>query len=251
MSDYTKNSDIRDRLIFIGVLVWFVWASSGCVTKENRLSLEMADRSIETAQAEVRGPELRKAVEAVAAPDVRAAIEASLAIIDSLLGASRVAIRPPLTLLAQGEPLTEPLPPVAEIRAHSQEWCAKVQQQAGRAGVEAEGVLSVVRWGSAALEFGKQLGGDLLAQALLLVGGGGTVAALAVKGVALWRQTTSLRAALGDAVRFGNDMARADTDTQATRVIEVHKQIQADNGTRGLIQAAGATATAASTQPEA
>ena len=133
--------------------------------------------------------------------------------------------------------------------------CVSFVAERGRVRIEVGAALFVVvdelELGAFALKWGQAIAGDLVSQLLLALGGGTGVAAVVAKGVQVYRtlgklrtEGQELRTAVGDAVAFGNDMADAETNKQAAAVVTAHKKRQSRNGTRKVIQAAGAAVSA-------
>ncbi len=217
-----------------------IFALCGCQARETNLATQQADQAVDAA-GQLLAQRVAPAVASLP-PDVQAAVRSALDDAVLLLTSARESIRPALRLTAGSEPAPESPTSAQAALEHPREFVRRAAVQAGRAEIEVEGYLAWARVGSMALEWGKVAAGDLLSQLLLLTGGGAGAAALLAKGVQIYRKGRELQAATIDAVAFGNDMAKAETDKQAADVITAHKARQDRNGTRKTLQDAGAAA---------
>ena len=66
-------------------------------------------------------------------------------------------------------------------------------------------------------------------------------AELVAKGVQMFRELKTAKAATVDAVAFGNDAAKAVTPEELKGVVDTHERRQITNGTKAVIQKAGAS----------
>ena len=236
------NVRVRSVLRFLVVLVtlWLVLAlCTGCSLRETNKSLQQAGQAVEGAQ-HVLAAKVAPAVASLP-PDLQEAVKQALDQVCQLMTSARESIQPALIVTAGNEPPPVVDTTVQEAIERPAEFTRKAAKQVGRALVEVERVGWWLQVGAVALAFGQAAAGDWLSVLLLALGGGTGAAALAAKGVQVFRR---LKAATTDAVAFGNDMAQATTDDDARAVIKHHKVRQEHNGTRKVIQQAGARSTA-------
>lgn len=226
---------MRHALAFLACAILLL---CGCQARETNKALQQADQAAEGSQrvlAERVAPVVAKLP-----PELQSEVRASLDQVVALLTSCRTSLRPALALTANGEPPPPVDTTVEEAVARPQAFISKAAVQTGRAAVEVERIGWWLSVGTIVLQFGQAIGGDLLSQLLLVAGGGTGAAALLAKGVQVYRKARELQAATVDAVAFGNDMAKAETNEQAAAVVDAHRKRQDRNGTRKAIQLAGA-----------
>lgn len=231
------------RLLVVLVTCWLVLVlGTGCAARETNKSLQQSDQAQEAAQrvlAEKLAPLIAQLTEE-ANRQAREAIDQVL----QLLASGRGSLRPALALTAGNEPPPPVDTTVEEAVQNPHAFTTKAAQQTGRAQVEVENIGWWLSVASIVIQYGQAIGGSLASQLLTGTGMGG----LATAALLLWRQTATLRRALGDSVQFGNEAVdiKPDDDKARGALVKRHKERQRLHGTQGLIKAAGAAVQAPS-----
>jgi hypothetical protein len=223
------------------LLLPFLLLSTGCQLRETNKSLQQADQATEASQkilAEQVAPQV-----ATLSEENKKAVEAALNKICSLLNSARSSIRPALTITAGNEPPPQVDTTVEEAVERTEQFVAKAAMQTGRATVEAEKVSWWLQVTAMALKFGETTASGWMT---LLLSGGGTAGLLAA---GVLKHISKLRTAVKDAVQFGNDAVAINPEDAEARkhLIEKHKKIQEENGTKNVIKSAGAAVKAPTT----
>lgn len=225
-------------LAVLGSVLAVLALCTGCQVRETNKALQQSDQAQEGAQrvlAEKLAPRV------VLLPvEIQAEVKAAMDQVCALLASSRTSLRPALALTAGNEPPPTVDTTVEDAVERPQPFITKAAMQAGRASAEVEQIGWWLSVASVAMLWGQSVGGGLLSQLLLVAGGGTGIAALVAKGVQMFRELKTAKAATVDAVAFGNDAARAMTPEELKSVVDAHERRQSINGTKAVIQKAGA-----------
>lgn len=225
-------------LVVLGTVLAVLTLCTGCQLREINKALQQSDQAQEGAQrviVEKIAPKI-----ALLPLDIQAEVKAAMDQIVALLTSSRTSLRPALALTAGNEPPPPVDTTVEDAVDRPQQFITKAAVQTGRASAEAEEIGWWLSVASAAISWGQHVGGSMLSQLLLLAGGGTGAAALLAKGVQMFRELRTTKTAVGDAVAFGNDAAKAMTPEALKSVVDEHERRQILNGTKAVLQRAGA-----------
>ena len=221
--------------------------TTGCQYRETHIAVAQADQATEGA-----GQVLAEQIAPVAAqlpPEVQEAFRAAVAKVHTLLSSVHTSLQPALVLTAGGEP-APPIPTtVRDAVEHTEDFARTAAMQAGKAQSEVDDALATWDLWSSVLKWGGAIGGDLMSQLLLLIGGGSGAGAAGLAVFRLWQQAKVAKRAVADAVSFGNEAVAIDPKDNESRrkLVEKHKARQAQNGTKTIIKQAGAHVTASLT----
>lgn len=208
-----------------------------CQHRETNIALQQSDQAQEAAQrllAERVAPRL-----AGLPVDAQSSVAATMDQIVQLLTASRTSIRPAIILTAGGEPLPDVRTTIDDAMDRQAYFITALGVQAGRAEAEVERVGWYAAIGSAVIKLGLSAADNWLS---VMLGGGGIGGILLAFGA---RHIGKLKTAVRDSVAFGNEALEVDPSSpdQRRNLVARHKEIQKINGTRSLIDSAGATST--------
>ncbi len=236
------------RFLFIASLTALVlFALCGCQLRETNKAQQQAVQATQASQ-QVLARDVAPAVISLP-PELQAKVKAALEQVCQLLTSAQESMQPALILTAGNEPPPAVETSVEQAVERPQEFMRESAKQTGRALVEVERVGWWLKAGAFALAFGQAVGGDLMSQILLLIGGGTGAGAAGLAVLRLWQNGKKLaseamqaKRAVADAVSFGNEAAEIPPEDPAARadLVKRHKERQRLNGTQEVIKAAGA-----------
>ncbi|NRA40486.1 MAG: hypothetical protein HRU15_20245 [Planctomycetes bacterium] len=212
---------------FLFMLCIFLFV--GCSTRENAVSLKMADQSIEASIATLHAPELIAVLDGIEDHATSDVLNKQLTQVGKYLVQARDNIASPLNILADGKPIDMETS-VSQALLQPELFLNLASKQATRAEIEAETFLS---WNSTIDGFVGYIKGEqgFWAQLLMLLGMGSGTAG----GLALVAQTLIKRAKVTYAEQAFVAEAAATPHGQLSQVKARHKSIQKSQGIHGAI----------------
>lgn len=197
----------------------------------------MAAQGVEGGELILAGPELAAAVNDPRLPDdLRAVIRAQVGLACELFAQARENLAPAVNLLSQGQPVDTGTS-AAEAAREPRTFIRAAGRQAGRAEVEAQGLLWWRAAGGALLSLGKEMSGSWMSRALLGVGGAGGLGAI---GLYLARLLNLKNRVLVAMAEYARDAEAVDPKKpeELEAVKAKHKKRQVDLGIHPAVKKA-------------